>query len=489
LQEFELHMFGAERGLLATPERCGNYTLDAEFVPWATVLGPQQTSASLAVTSGPNGGPCPGAARPLSPGMAAGSPDNTAGKYSPFAFKVDRIDGEQNLEGIQVNMPPGFLASLKGIPYCPEDAIARLSDPGHSGHAERATPACPVASQVGTATTAAGSGSRPLHTPGKVYLAGPHNGAPLSLVVVVPAVSGPYDLGNVAVRTPVRVDPGTAQVTAAHSSLPSIVEGVPLRLRSILVDLNRPNFTLNPTNCSPFSVDTSIFGDEGSIATPSAFYQVANCTVLRFGPKLGIRLTGSTKRTGHPALRAILRTSPGEANLRRTVVALPGSLQLDNANIGDVCTRVQFAAESCPPGSVYGRAMATTPLLDQPLSGPVYLRTGGNRLPDLVAHLKGQIEIELVGKIDTARHGGLRTTFATVPDAPVTSFVLRMQGGKRKGLLVNNQNLCGSANRALVRMLGQNGMRQDQLKGLRTSCGAKAEQKAKRRAQRSRAVR
>ena len=257
-------------------------------------------------------------------------------------------------------------------------------------------------------------------------------------MVVVPAVSGPYDLGNVVVRAAIFVDPVTAQVRTVSDPIPQILEGVPLRLRSLLVNLDRPGFALNPTNCQPLSVDTTSFGSEGGSFAQQGHFQVANCANLSFDPKLSLQLKGSTKRRGHPAVRTELRTGEGEANLRRVVVTMPKNELLDNSHIGTVCTRVQFSSHSCPADAIYGSATAYTPILDQPLSGPVYLRSSNTKLPDLVADLHGQFDIELAGKIDTAKKGGLRANFGSIPDAPVSKFVLELQGGK-KGLLGQQQ--------------------------------------------------
>ena len=264
--------------------------------------------------------------------------------------------------------------------------------PGYTGVGELAASACPANSQIGTATGGAGVGSRPLYVPGKVYLAGPYKGAPLSLVVVIPAVSGPYDLGNVAVRAAISVDPETAQVTAVSDPLPRILDGILLRTRFLQVKLDRPGFALNPTNCDPFMVEALVTGAEGSTATRGSNYQMANCARLPFQPRLELKLTGGVKRRGHPAIQAILRTEAGEANTRVTTVTLPKGQLLDNTHIQTICTRVQFNSESCPPGSRIGKAVAQTPLLDSPLEGPVYLRSSTNKLPDLVLDLKGQVD-------------------------------------------------------------------------------------------------
>jgi hypothetical protein len=475
LQGFNFHFFGSERGLLATPTKCGTYPVVTEFEPWDAVLQNQSSSASFEITSGPGGAPCPGATRPFGPGLVTGNADNTAGRHSPFTLQVSRPDGDQNLTGIDVKTPPGFLATLAGVAYCPESALQHLATAGYSGLAELAAPACPASSQIGTATAGTGAGSHPLYSPGKVYLAGPYRGAPLSLEVVVPAVSGPYDLGNVVVRSAVFVDPATAQVSTVSDPITQILDGVPLRIRTILINLDRHGFTLNPTNCGEFAVTSTAHGNEGASADMSAHFQVANCASLGYAPKLSMKLSGGTKRRGHPAIKATLTTKEGEANTKRVSVALPKGELLDNSHIGTVCTNVQFAANACPADSIYGSATAYTPLLDQPLTGNVYLRAGKHKLPDLVADLRGQFDVSLVGRIDTVGKGSLRTTFEGVPDAPVTRFVLHLAGGS-KGLLINSESLC-KAGKATVKMGGQNGAALESKIKLQSGCGAKARHK------------
>jgi hypothetical protein len=294
--------------------------------------------------------------------------------------------------------------------------------------------------------------------------------------VVVPAVSGPYDLGNVAVRSAVFVNPATAKVSTVSDPITEILEGIPLRIRSLLINLDRTNFTLNPTNCKPFAVATEVFGNQGAMASPSDHFQVANCAALRFAPKLALKVSGSTKRRGHPALRAVVQAKPGEANLASVVTALPASELLENSHIGTVCTNVQFKAGTCPTGSEIGKATAVTPLLDEPLEGPVYLRSSKHKLPDLAVDLHGQIDFEVVARIDTPKGGGLRTSFETVPDAPITKFVLNTFGGKR-GLLVNSVSLCKAPQKAEVTMEGQNGATIEGMEKLATACGSAARHK------------
>jgi hypothetical protein len=248
------------------------------------------------------------------------------------------------------------------------------------------------------------------------------------------------------------------------------MEGIPLRVRTVQIDLNRPNFALNPTNCDPFSLDATVFGDQGAVVNPSQRFQVGNCGALPFAPTFNVKLRGNTKRRGHPALHTVVTRTPGEANLKRIVLAMPPNEILDNAHLDTICTRVQFTAGACPAGSVIGSATVQTPLLDQPLSGPVVLRSSSHKLPDLVLDLRGQLDIELVGRIDSSDEGGLRTTFDAVPDAPFTRAVVDLEGGK-KGLLQNSENLCKARKKATIELVGQSGRSSERQVRLTSSCG------------------
>jgi hypothetical protein len=469
LTRFGLHVFGSERGVLATPTQCGTYAVKSTFTPWASPLPEQTSTQFFSLDSGPNGTPCPGKPRPLDASLKASSAHSTGGAYSPFGLEFTRNDGGQNLTGVSVKTPPGFSAALKGVSYCPESALQQLASSAYSGVAEQAAPACPADSRIGSATAAAGAGSRPLYVDGNVYLAGPYKGAPLSLVVVVPAVSGPYDLGNVVVRAAITVDRRTAAVTTVSDPLPSILDGIVLRTRFIRVMLDRPGFALNPTNCSPQSVEATVTGEEGTQAALSSPYQVANCGRLPYRPQLSIQMIGGVNRRGHPAIHATFRTGSGEANSKRVSVTLPKGQLLDSEHIQTVCTRVAFANESCPPGSKLGQAVARSPLLDQPLVGSVYLRSSSRLLPDLVVDLRGQVDVELVARVDSV-NGRLRTTFEDIPDVPVGSVVLKLAGGS-KGLLINSKGLCDTG-RVTVRMTGQNGaVHNDRVKP-KVACGS-----------------
>ena len=478
--DFNMHFFGSERALTATPVSCGTFTVTSTFTPWNVLVAEQTSAQSSAITSGPGGAPCPAGSRPFAPSLRAGVTDKTAAVHAPFQLEVKRDDGDQNLGPVTIKTPPGFSASLAGVTYCPEAAIAATADASsHTGLAERNSPLCPASSQIGTGSTGVGAGTHPVYFDSKVYLAGPYKGAPLSLVVVTPALTGPYDLDNVVVRSALHVDPTDAHVTTVSDPLPVIHEGIPLRIRSVLIDLNRPGFTLNPTNCDPLSVDATIGGSEGATARLSRHFQAANCASLNFEPKLSFRLSGGTKRAQNPALHTVVTMKPEGANIARALVSLPGSIQLDNSHIQSPCTRVQFAADACPASSILGTASAETPLLDAPLKGSVYLRSSSNPLPDLVVALRGQVDINLVGRIGNVG-GGLSTTFEAVPDVPVSRFSLSLNGGS-KGLLINNQDLCRRAQKVTTKLRGQNGKPANARTSLRLPCGkAKRKRKAHR---------
>jgi hypothetical protein len=225
------------------------------------------------------------------------------------------------------------------------------------------------------------------------------------------------------------------------------------------------------------SIDAVASAVGGASAALSNHFQVGDCGALGFKPKLAFRLKGGTRRSDHPAFSATLTARKGDANISRAVVSLPHSEFLAQNHIKTICTRVQFAANACPKGSIYGFAKAVTPLLDKPLEGSVYLRSSSHQLPDLVADLNGQIHVVLDGRIDS-HNKGIRNSFELVPDAPVTKFTLSMQGGK-KGLLENSRDLCKTTNRASVQLDAQNGKTADSRVVLQNDCKPKRQGKHK----------
>jgi hypothetical protein len=462
VEDLKLHVFGGPRAPLSTPDHCGTFQTHFQFTPWSG-NAPAEGNTAMQITSGCGKGG-------FAPQISAGTKGASAGSYAPFVFTLTRQDGEANPQSIDLHLPQGLLAKLGGVDLCSD--------------ADAATGNCPASSRIGSLTAAAGVGGAPLWIPqpGKAptaaYLAGPYKGAPYSVVSVVPAQAGPFDLGLVVNRAAIYVDPETALATIRTDPLPQILEGVPVSYRTIHVEVDRNEFTLNPTSCAPKTIVATVTATNGAVAEPQAGFQATDCSQLSYSPKLKLRFKGQTKRTGNPAVSAVLTQKPHEANTKAAVVLLPEGEFIDNAHINNPCTRVQFNAGACPKASILGRVKAISPLLSQPLEGPVYFRSnGGEReLPDIVADLHGQIHITLVGFIDSVKTGPetsrVRTRFLNVPDAPVTKFQISFFGGK-KGLIENSVNLCRVRNRAKFEFRAQNGRKQVSNPFLQTGCGGK----------------
>ncbi len=469
-ETFKVHLFASDRGLLATPTHCTLYKIGSTFSPWNNQLAPQPSEPNLGVNSGPGGKPCPAVIRPFNPSLVAGMSNATAGAFSNFHLKLDRDDGDQFLDDLGFRMPPGFTGYLKGISYCPEAAIAAAA--ANLGRAEQQHPSCPASSQIGTTNVAAGPGSSPFNAVGKMYLAGPIGGDPLSLAAITPALAGPYDYGSVVVRVGLNVDPITAQVTADSEPVPQIIGGVPIRMRSIQVNIDRPNFTINPTNCSKFTVDSQGIGNQGTLAAFSSPFHAVNCAALRFKPRMSITQLGSrgqTKRSENPSLRFDLRTRHGDANIKSVAVTLPKAFAIDQSHLGNICSKTQLLKERCAGRNPIGTVKTETPLLDEPLRGPAYAVSGFGKLPHVVFILAGQVTITPEAESSSVNGGHLRTIVPIVPDAPVGHFQLTLLGGK-KGYLVNTRDLCSSPAVTKVQFVGQNGRRYNQNVKAKTRC-------------------
>jgi hypothetical protein len=482
---FAIQLDGGPRATLTSPSICGPHKTVATMTPWSgnPAVAPVD---EFTLSSAPGGGKCPQTLgeRPFAPGFEAKPSSTQAGGFTDLGIDVARSEGNQELKGVDVTLPPGMTAKLAGLRYCPEGALAAAA--ANSGLVEAASSSCASDSLVGSASIVLGSGPEPLRIEsGKAFLAGPYNGAPLSLAVITPATAGPFDLGTVVVRVALFVDPKTAQVRTVTDPLPHIYAGTLLNVRSIAVKIDRPGFSLNGTNCDPSAFAATLRGGGSNPADPAAFtsvaasspYRATGCDALPFGPKLYLRAFGAMKRAKNPKLRAILVARPGDANISRAAVTLPKSIILDQGAISKVCTRVQFSAGDCPSSSIYGFAEAQSPLLDGPLKGPVYLRSSTNTLPDLVADLHGQVDIELAGRTDSVK-GRIRNTFEAVPDVPVERFTLTIRGGKKKGLLINSQNLCARKQFAKLNFSAHNGKKLTKKKlKVRTACKKKKKKK------------
>lgn len=481
---------GGQRAFMVTPAECGPATTRIDLSPWASSLAGTRTETASAILTGVSGGPCPPLGPPpFAPGAVAGGVNSNVNSYTPYFVHLSRQDTEQEITSYSLVLPEGITGKLAGIPFCPDAAISAARV--RPGFDEARSPSCSAASQVGRTSSGYGVGSSLTYAEGAIYLAGPYNGAPLSLVTINPATVGPFDLGTVVIRSALQVDPLTAQLridSRASDPIPHILQGIPLHLRDIRIYMDRPEFTHNPSSCAPSQLVSTLTGSaarlgdssDDSTAVVTKRFQLLNCLTLGFKPKLGVRLRGGTRRGAYPELRAnFAARGPRDSNLKEIAVDMPHSLFLAQNHIRQICTRVQFAADRCPAGSVSGSAAAHTPLFDTPLRGPVVLRSSSNKLPDLVASLhSGEVRIVLEGEIGPTKRGGIRVLFANLPDEPLDRFVMTMKGG-RGGLLVNSANICVAPPVASVKALGQNNRGRTFTTKLRGQCKKKQMEKKK----------
>jgi hypothetical protein len=433
VEDLRISLNAGPRALLRTPLTCGDAPIQGSFASWSVPQEDVSLGAQLQVN-----GPAAGASAcpvretdaPVVASLTAGTLVPAAGRPSPFLLRVGRPGGSRRLSRIEATLPLGLTAKLAGVSVCTE--------------AEVALAGCPAASLVGSADVAAGAGSLPLRLPGRIFLAGPYRGAPFSLLISTPAVAGPFDLGTLSVRVAMHVDPWTARIRAVSDQLPTILGGVPLNLRSVALDLDRPGFIRNPTSCEPMTIAGSVSGLDREVPVSDRF-QVGDCAALPFQPRLSVRLLGSAARGAHPRVRATLRAGQSGANLKRIVVDLPRSELLDQKRIGSICALPAADVERCPSSSAVAYIEVQTPLLSDPLAGPVFLRPSKQRLPGLVAVLDGEVQLRLSGHLGSAK-GSLRIGFTGLPDVPLDALTLRVVGGK-KGILVNSGGVCTGARR------------------------------------------
>ena len=424
--ELTLTLTDGPRAPLATPQSCGTLNATSDLTPWSTPYTPDATPLSQMSFTG---GCSPG----FAPGFLAETTSPAAGAYSPFTLTLSRNDGEQDLSGLTVRMPPGLIGRIAGIAECGEaEAAAEAANTG----------SCPIASRVGTATAAAGAGPDPYWQSGPVYLTGPYNGAPFGLAVVVPANAGPFHLGNIVVRAAIHIDPATAQVTVVSNPLPQMIDGVPLRIKTVNVTVGGEGtpFTFNPTSCNEQSISATVTSAQGTPANVSTPFAAAGCATLPFRPSFSVSAQGHTSKADGASLDVRIATHQGpgqpagvqEANIRKVDVQLPKDLPSRLSTLQKACTEHQFAVNpaGCPEGSFVGSAVAHTPLLPVPLEGPAILVShGGAAFPNLELVLQGDgVVVDLTGNTEITK-GITYSKFETAPDAPFSSFELKLPEG------------------------------------------------------------
>jgi hypothetical protein len=461
---------------LVTPPRCGTYRVEAALIPLAVpseVLTPEIPTFPISSNCPSEGAP------PFAPQVIAGTNNNAGGSYSPLYLRISRKDGEQEITGLSTQLPPGLTGNLSGIPFCSEAQIQAAH--GQSGAEAESNPACPQASQIGRSIAEAGVGSVLVQTPGKLFLGGPFQGAPFSVVSVTSAKVGPFDLGTVVVHLPLQIDPHTAQVTIPSgpaSQIPHIINGIVIHLRTIRVYIDRERFMLNPTSCNPLSLSASVIGSGADFSSPADDvsanvnnrFQAADCASLRFAPKFAVSTKGSTSKANGASLSVKLTYPAGslghDANIKQVKVELPKQLPSRLTTLQKACTAAQFNANpaGCPSASIVGHAKAITPILPVALEGPAYfVSNGGEAFPNLIIVLQGYgVRIDLVGDTFINHAGITSSTFKTVPDQPVTSFELTLPQGKFSALASNlpasaKGSFCGQKLVMPTEFVAQNG--------------------------------
>jgi hypothetical protein len=437
-EDFKLDFFGGPRAPLATPATCGSFSSSGSTTPYSSTT-PVSFLEAFPISSGCGGG--------FAPQFNAGSTSPLANASTNFTTTFSRADGEQNIDAITLNTPPGLLGMLSKVPLCPEFQAA-------SG-------TCGAASQIGVARVAAGPGPDPYWLAGAIYLTGPYKGAPFGLSIVVPVVAGPFNLGDVSVRATIRVDPTDAHLTVTTDPLPQVVQGIPTRIRIVNAEINRPGFMFNPSDCGPKQVTGQAISVAGASAPVANPFSITECARLAFKPKLSASTSAaSTKRGTGANLDVKIALKAGEANLRYVKVELPKQLPVSLKALNKACTEQVFDVNpaGCPAASIVGTAIAKTPILPVPLSGPVYLVShGGAAFPDQVLVLQGD-GVLIVQRATTfvSKTGILSATFANVPDAPLESIDVSFPKGPLS-LLVANGNVCSSSLALRTTLEGHNG--------------------------------
>jgi hypothetical protein len=486
--DLEVNFRSGQRAPLVSPPHCGGAVTKATMSSWADGAPQDISEVASAIDRGSEDSPCPAPGTPpFSPEALSGGVNSNVGSYTPYYVKLSRKDTEQEITSYSLVLPKGITGKLAGVPFCAEAAIEAARH--KRGFTETASPSCPAASQVGHTDTGYGVGKALTYAPGRIYLAGPYHGSPLSLVTINAATVGPFDLGTIVIRSAFDVDQRTAQLeidSSASDPIPHIIDGVPVHLREVRIYMDRFQFTHNPSSCEASQLTSRLTGSGASFQNPAddsvtnvaKHFQLLNCLTLGFKPKLGLRLRGPSRRGGFPSLRATFASrGPKDSNLKKIEVEMPHSLFLAQNHIRTVCTKPQFQAERCPKGSIYGKAVAKTLLFDTPLTGNVYLRSSETKLPDLVADLhSGAIRIVVEGRIGPGKHGGILTFFDDLPDAPIDYFRMTLGGG-RHGLLQNSVDICANPPLATVSALGQNNIGARFSSILRGQCGGKGKKK------------
>ncbi len=456
---FKLAFSGGSQAALVTPPTCGLFTSASDFTPWSSPAVEDVFSpSSFQVATGTNGAPCE-SPLPFTPSMIAGATTDQAGGYTNFSMLLSRGDDQQRISKLQFKTPKGLLGMISHVQLCEEPQAAKGE--------------CPTGSQIGHTIVGAGAGPDPLYVPeeGKpeapIYITGPYEGAPYGLLISVPVIAGPFNLGTTVVRGKIEVDPQSAQLTITTDPLPTILDGVPADLRTINAVIDRKEFMFNPTNCNPQAFSGTATSTEGTNAALSSPFQVGSCRSLTFKPGFKVSTSAKTSRTQGASLH-VRMTLPDEgglsstANVQRVKVSLPKQLPTPLKTLQKACLERTFAEnpKNCPVASQVGTVKVSTPVLPGGLTGTAYFVShGGAKYPELIMVLVGQnnVTVQVHGETQISKAGITTATFATVPDVPFSNFELTLPQREFPALTANG-NLCKGTLLMPTELVGQNGL-------------------------------
>jgi hypothetical protein len=430
--ELKLEFYGTDRAPLSTPAFCGTYETEASLAPWSATPAVSPV-ADFNIETGPNGSPCSDPL-PFSPTLASGVTNINAGGYSNLVTTFSREDGQQALSSIQLKYPNGVTGLISGVPTC--------------GEAQANAGTCGPESLIGETIVSVGLGNDPFTvTGGKVYLTGPYEGAPFGLSIVNPAKAGPFDLQEgqpIVVRAKIEVNPQTAALTvttdppgSAHA-IPAIIDGIPLQIKHVYVNVDRPDFIINATNCNPQTITGTVDSTEGASSLVSDPFQVTNCAVLKFEPKVVVTTGAHSSKADGASLNFKISYPKGaqgtQSWFNEARFDIPRQLPARLTTLQKACLAAVYETDraACPAASIIGTATVHTPLLPEPLQGPVYFVSyGGAKFPDAVLALHGDnVNIELHGEtfIDN-KTGVTSATFRETPDVPFESIEVNVPTG------------------------------------------------------------
>lgn len=445
--DFSLQFDGGPRAPLALPAHCGTFTTFARLSAYSDPAGEPLTLPSSFVIDG-------NCDVGFSPEFLSGATSSSAGQRSDLVLHLARKEGEAGIGRFSVNLPTGLLPLLGDVPRCP-DLLAQEGN-------------CLPASRIGSMDIAAGAGSHPFHFSGATFLTGPYKGAPFGLAIVVPAVTGPFDLGVVVVRARVLVDPRSARLTIATDPLPRVLGGIPLRIQGLdLSTADRPGVFTTPTSCKKQEVTGRAVSEAGNSASLSTPFFVSGCSKLGFSPRVSASTEGRANRREGVALRlAIHNHSKNQSNLRSIKIDFPPQLSPRLSAIQGACPAATFATgpELCPRTSAIGTARVRTPIFNAALEGSAYLVSRGTEaLPRIVLVLSAEgTTLELNGSLHLSKKGTMSTHFAAMPDAPISNFALVLPRGAHSALGANflagsGGALCGRQMKVTAILVGHNG--------------------------------